>query len=282
MEEKDFLASYNIEKYERPSLTTDIVCFTIQTDKSICYRKDPVHSLNILLIKRGEHPFKDRWALPGGFVRPSETVNECAVREIKEETGVEPNYFMSVGTFSEPDRDPRGWVISNAYTTVISGEDINLKASDDALDAKWFKIIFEKILDEKNDIDNKTDIDSKINITLSNDDITIRTVLARRKSKFGIYEYEILENDGLAFDHAKIIASALDVLQSSAKDYEVVFEFLPEKFTLNSMQTVTETIMGLSLLTPNFRRKVASFIEETDEYIEGVGHRPARLYKRRL
>ncbi|MBQ8044642.1 MAG: hypothetical protein IJ272_10965 [Clostridia bacterium] len=48
------------------------------------------------------------------------------------------------------------------------------------------------------------------------------------------------------------------------------------------MQTVTETIMGLSLLTPNFRRKVASFIEETDEYIEGVGHRPARLYKRRL
>jgi hypothetical protein len=116
---------------------------------------------------------------------------------------------------------------------------------------------------------------------LSCDKEVIKVVLLEKASKFGMHEYEILENDGLAFDHAKMIVTALDIIKDAAKDYNVVFEFLPDKFTLNAMQTVTETIMGISLLTPNFRRKVANYIEETDEYIEGVGHRPARLYKRK-
>ena len=113
---KKFLEGYNIESYDRPSVATDVVVYTIRQDDSDSFRKDPEKHLSILLIERGEHPFKNKWALPGGFVRMDETVPDAAIREVKEETGVVPSALIYTGVYSELDRDPRGRIISNAFT----------------------------------------------------------------------------------------------------------------------------------------------------------------------
>ena len=74
---------------------------------------------------------------------------------------------------------------------------------------------------------------------------------------------------------------ALTVLRNEAKNYDTIFDFLPEKFTLTALQKVQETIMNVSVLPANFRRMVSGYVEETDEYVRGEGHRPAKLYTRK-
>ena len=71
------------------------------------------------------------------------------------------------------------------------------------------------------------------------------------------------------------------MLRNDAKNFDVVFDFLPEKFTLSALQRVQETIMNISILPANFRRKISAYVIETDEYTQGAGHRPAKLYKRK-
>ena len=90
MDEKSFLSEYSIENYERPSVTTDIAVFALRYEENGNYRQNSSKKLSVLLIKRGEYPYKGMWALPGGFLRKGETVEECAVREIFEETSVKP------------------------------------------------------------------------------------------------------------------------------------------------------------------------------------------------
>ena len=82
--EQGFLSSYSIEAYERPSITTDIAEFSLRTVKGEAYRLSPEVKLCVLLIRRGQHPFLDHWALPGGFLRQGETIDDCAFRELKE------------------------------------------------------------------------------------------------------------------------------------------------------------------------------------------------------
>ena len=114
MTEKDFLEEYDITKYDRPSIATDIVLFTL--DNSIKNaKKVNVGPLQILLIKRASNPFKGQWALPGGFYEKGETLEEAAARELYEETNVRNAYLENTKTFSETGRDPRGWIVSNAF-----------------------------------------------------------------------------------------------------------------------------------------------------------------------
>ncbi len=267
--EKDFLNSYSIEDYERPSVAADIVIFTMRSEAEDSYRHDPKNSLSVLLIRRGEHPFKNCWALPGGFMRGNETIEECAYREITEESGITPVALMNIGVFSEPCRDPRGRVVSNAFLSVTGDENLKLTGGTDAIDAKWFDILF----------DNSSD--GNIILTLSGNSETIKVRLKEKLSRFGKTEYEIIDNESLAFDHAQIIATALTALKKSAGDFELIFDFLPEKFTLTELQKVQETIMNISVLPANFRRKIANLVEETDEYTSGAGHRPAKLFRKK-
>ncbi len=260
-EQELFLSTYNIEDYDRPSVATDIVAFTMQDE--------PNHHLALLLIRRGEHPFKNQWALPGGFLRADETLEECALREMKEETGLIPVAMMPVGTYSNPDRDPRGRVVSNAYVSVISQAKVNLKSSNDAIDARWF------------DVDFTFGKNQRCILTLSNGDEILKAKLKKTKNQFGRSYFEVTSNEGLAFDHAKMIASALLLLRSESEKLDVVFDFLPKKFTLTEMQRVQETLLGTTLLTANYRRKIAGYVEETEEYTEGASHRPARLFRRK-
>ncbi len=116
-------------KYPHPAVTTDIVIFTVTYGE-----------LNVLLVKRAQDPFKDCWAIPGGFLQMDEDLTECAIRELKEETSLENVYLEQLATFGAVDRDPRERVISVAYYALIPSDDISLKAGTDASEAKWFKV----------------------------------------------------------------------------------------------------------------------------------------------
>ncbi len=268
-EESSFLSAYKLSDYERPSVTADIVVLRLRTEDSENYRQNSNTKLSLLLIKRGGHPFKDCWALPGGFLNPDETIEQCALREVEEETSLKPASLMSIGLFSEPKRDPRGWIISNAFVSVLGSDKVEQQSGDDAKDAQWFDVSFEQ------------DNEDIFHLNLSYRDTELKATLKEENSDFGMTSFSIIDSGELAFDHAKIIAKALTALRNSAKDFEVIFDFLPEKFTLTELQNVQETIMNISILSANFRRKVAGYVEETDEYTQGAGHRPAKLYKKR-
>ncbi len=114
-------------EYPRPALTVDCVLFGFEKLR-----------LKILLIERKDEPYKDCWALPGGFVEMNETTEQAASRELLEETGLANIYMEQFHTFSTVDRDPRGRVVSVAYLTVVNIADCKVKAGDDAKDSKWF------------------------------------------------------------------------------------------------------------------------------------------------
>lgn len=97
--------------------------------------------VSILLIQRKYPPFKNAWAIPGGFVLPDESLEEAVRRELREETGIEVNYLEQLYTFGDPDRDPRKRVISVSYFALVkSAQFQQLKASTDAENAQWFNI----------------------------------------------------------------------------------------------------------------------------------------------
>jgi len=118
-----------LSDYSQPSVTVDLVIFTIKEN-----------DLKVLLIKRNKEPFKGRWALPGGFVRINETLDEAAKRELKEETNVKDVYLEQLYTFGEPKRDPRGRVITVSYIALVNSDKLELKADTDVSDAQWFSM----------------------------------------------------------------------------------------------------------------------------------------------
>jgi len=108
-------------------VTVDLVIFTIRDD-----------ALQVLLVQRGTAPFKDRWALPGGFIHEDEPLEQAALRELEEETGVREVYLEQLYTFGDPARDPRGRVITVAYYALIASDRQSLAAGSDAAAARWF------------------------------------------------------------------------------------------------------------------------------------------------
>ena len=270
--EKEFLRNYSIKDYERPSVTSDIVIFSIYNEPAGSNRKLGEGKLSILLIRRKEHPFKDCWALPGGFLRENETMEECALRELKEETGLKKARLLPIGSFSEPGRDPRGWIISNAYTAPVCRQNVSIKGGDDAAEAAWFTI--------SASFDKNTNV---WNLTLESQEreelVTLKAVIKQSVSRAGLTEYEILENSDLAFDHGKIIIKAFANMKRHCEADGIAYDFLPEKFTIMQLQKTHELILEQPLLAANFRRKIAPQIEETGEILEGKAFRPAMLYK---
>lgn len=114
-------------KYPRPAVTAD--CVVIANE----------HQPKVLLIQRGNEPFKGCWAFPGGFMDMDETTEHCAVRELKEETGLAVSDLHQIGTYSKIDRDPRGRTISVAYLVIIDSP-VEVTGQDDATKAEWFPI----------------------------------------------------------------------------------------------------------------------------------------------
>lgn len=265
--EEEFLEGYNPSEYERPSVTVDNVIFSVFNTKTDNYRKNPDKNLYLLLIKRGEHPFLDKWALPGGFVRMDEDIEESAYRELKEETNIDNIYMEQLYTFGEVNRDPRMRIISTAYMALIKSDNIDLKSDTDAKEAEWFKLTYE--FQEK----------EKLEITLKNKKMTLNFVLGINPKIKGEKSIEILDSGDLAFDHAKIIGYALIRLRNKIEYTDLVFNLMPEYFTLTELQKVYEIILGKELIKANFRRKIKDIVTETDKFSDEAGHRPSKLFK---
>ncbi|WP_028549679.1 NUDIX domain-containing protein [Paenibacillus sp. UNC451MF] len=283
--EREFMERYRAEDYERPSVAADMVIFTVTDADEDNYRKLPEKELRILLIRRGGHPFLGKWALPGGFVRPNETTEQAAARELQEETGVENVYLEQLYTFSDIGRDPRTWVMSCCYMALINSGQVQLKAGDDAANAAWFKVYYRLLRERKELIEGGYVRTLQYELKLSSEygeltAVVERTVKATLASTSTSYTIE--SNDGLAFDHAKIIAYALERLRGKVNYTDIALHLMPKLFTLTELQQVYEVILDKELLKAAFRRKVVDLVTETDHYTENAGHRPSRLYRRSL
>lgn len=114
-------------KYPRPSVTADCIVITKETEPKV------------LLIQRGSEPFKGGWAFPGGFMNMDETTEQCAIRELEEETGLRVSKIQQIGAYSKVDRDPRGRTITVAYLAIVD-EPIAVTGQDDAAKAEWWPL----------------------------------------------------------------------------------------------------------------------------------------------
>lgn len=162
-EEIEFLKNYKPGDYPSIALAADIVVFTIRNGE-----------LSVLLIERGDHPCKGRWALPGGFVNADESSEVAATRELIEETGIDLDraHLEQLKTYSEPNRDPRMRVVSTAYLALIPNLP-NPEAGDDAADAHFFAV---------KDVLASDDNEDKIHLAFDHEMI-IRDALERAASK---------------------------------------------------------------------------------------------------
>ncbi len=115
------------QDYPKPSVTVDTIIFTLRDNE-----------LKVLLVKRNIEPFKSMWAIPGGFVRIKESLEEAAKRELEEETGVKDVYLEQLYSFGDVNRDPRGRVITVAYFALVNSEKTKLEAKTDVSEARWF------------------------------------------------------------------------------------------------------------------------------------------------
>lgn len=165
--EDEFLALYKTKNYQKPSLTVDIIV---------------IRDNSLLLIKRGNHPFINTWALPGGFSNFIESVEESAKRELKEETNLDSDNLTLVGVYSSPGRDKRGWVVSTAFSFLLEDEQ-SAVAGDDAAATAWFTISLTSNC-----------------VKLTKDEICI---------EFGYKDNKANSCSTLAFDHNQMILDAL-------------------------------------------------------------------------
>lgn len=233
MNEKEFLESYDVTKYERPSVTADIIIFTMDEDAE----------LNVLLIKRKNFPFKDHWAIAGGFINAGkESIDETASRELYEETGIKVSngidlrQLMTVGT---PDRDPRTHVISVVYTALVPKGLLTIKAGDDAKEAKLFKI--RKGYDENGNMSYQL-VGDKCSLTLKN----------------------------LAFDHAYLLTEAIKRIQNRLDYTDDAFSLLQNKsnFEILELVKIHEAITFQTLDKANFRKKFIHDYVKTHKVME--------------
>ena len=239
--EEEFLRNYRPEDYDRPSVTVDILVFTLSERGE----------LSLLLIQRGNHPFKERWALPGGFVNIEESLDTAAQREFFEETGLEKIYMEQLATFGEVGRDPRMRVISVVYLGLAPKGSMHCEGGDDARRACLFQI--------------KKRADGSF-VFLNEDRVIMFS------------EFE------LAFDHAKIIHEGLSRIRGKLNYTDIAFELLEdrESFTMADLRVTYEAVLSAPCPASNFTRNITTryikpgkMVETGEWVIAGNGMRVA-------
>lgn len=244
--EKEFLKSYDSSVFEKLSVATDLLVFSISDLKTNNYRKLPEKIMSVFLTNRNQFPFKDVWSLAGGFVKPQESLDETVNRVLKEKVHADNLYVEQLYTFGKVKRDPRMRIISVAYMALVERSDLplNLQQSDG-----WFNVV-----KENNRLILQNEKNPELTIDLS------------------------CEN-ALAFDHAEIIKVGLERLKNKIEYTDLAFHLVPNEFTLTELQNVYEAILGKKLLAPAFRRVIKSQVEATGKTTSGSGHRPSVLFK---
>ncbi|PCI11208.1 NUDIX hydrolase [bacterium] len=235
--EKIFLDQYSPTDYDQPSLTVDIVLLTV------------IHNmLHTLLVRRNEHPAKDAWSLPGGFVQMTESLDQAANRIISEKAGLSDIFVEQLYTFGAIDRDPRGRIVSVAhYAPVDSEKLIAAIPADDA--TRCLAQVHTPWEDE------------------SGASVTTHDETGTRLS--------------LAFDHEAILGVAIGRLRGKLNYSPIGFQLLPDTFTLRQLQQIHETILGHTVNKDAFRRRMLAtgLVSSTGNREDQVGHRPAELYR---
>lgn len=249
MRDYTFINRMYAYEYPRAAMVTDAVVFRFDGQR-----------LQLLLIERGSNPCKGQWALPGGFMEMEETVEQCCRRELEEETGICSvlregqmfPYMKQIGTFSDPERDPRGRVVSTAYYALVCDDYVH--AGDDAVNAQWFPV--SEVLD------------------------------ANLRSAAELGEFSIMgENETkslrLAFDHAQILRVALQRLREDVHFRPVAFRLMPSEFTIANLQRLYEQILDVKFDRRNFLKKMlqSGIIEDLNRKEECHVHRCGKLYR---
>lgn len=211
-EEAQFLAKYRPEAFPRPSVTVDIAVFSIIDAE-----------LRVLLVKRGQHPFKGTWALPGGFVRvgdghrdQGEDLEAAAARELTEETSLRASdvFLEQVGAFGRANRDPRMRVITVAFCALVRPDLVPLvRAGGDAAEADW--------------------------LTVSS-----------------------LSPSDLAFDHAEIVERAIEHVAARVDASDIASSLVAKTFTVQELRHVHALLTGKPQDPGNFRRKFERLVED--------------------
>lgn len=138
-DEASFLRSYNIHDYDLPLTSVDLVIFTVREQR-----------LQVLLVQRGQHPFKGWWSLPGGFidVHRDEDLQATALRKLREKTGVETPYLEQLQGFGNRTRDPRGWSSTFVYFALIASDTLQLSSGAGADAVRWADVDGEGVAEE--------------------------------------------------------------------------------------------------------------------------------------
>jgi len=211
--------SYDPNQYERVNSAIDVAVFTMVDDV-----------LKVLLTKRAEAPYKNKWSLVGGYIKPSvdKTLESCAARKVSEKTGVTLPYVEQIQTVGSHKRDPRGWTVSILYLSLIPFQAIsqNFQKSD------WVN-------------------------------------------------YEEASAQNLAFDHNELLIGSRDRLKSKATYSDLPLVLLDHKFTLSEAKRCFEVVLGSSIQTKSFRRRIDKNvnIESTGERVS-TGRRKAELFRK--
>jgi len=229
-DEAAFLASYDAEGFERPSLAVDVVLLTV-IDRS----------LQVLVIRRDQHPFAGCWTLPGGFVGIDESLSDAARRVLADKTGLRGVFLEQLHAFGDPGRDPRMRIVSVGYVALVDASRAPEGPGRWArVEVPWAGVTGGPV-------------------TVSVDD----------------------EPQPLGFDHDRIAGTAVRRLRERLDASPIGFQLLPERFTLRELQAVHETILGHGVNKDSFRRRMLATgqLEATGEREQAVGHRPAELYR---
>lgn len=249
--------AYSITDYERPSVAVDAAVFGVDDHKSSTMDEKV---LKILLIKRGEEPFKDMYALPGGFLRKNETAEEAVSRELAEEAGVVGSKLIPLKVYSGEGRDPRGWIISAAFISLTNTVQLSTDRNSDALEAVWMEFRYDFT-------------GSSEKLTISKDETVLEIIAENGR---------VIKND-FPFDHGTIIYEAFKKLQDEVRYHDVIFDLMPELFTVSDLHGPYQMILQKNESMQAFRKRMSPKIEETDKYDDTTAaHRKSKLYRRKI
>jgi 8-oxo-dGTP diphosphatase len=280
--EEEFLRQYDAGKYDRPSVTVDMLIFTVTNEVMANNGELTGQALKLLLIKRGDHPFMGQWALPGGFVEIDESLDAAAERELREETGLDRIYPEQLYTWGDVRRDPRTRNISCSYLALVDSAALRVQAGDDAAAAEWFQVRYRVVGKKEILLEQGLAIEKQVELTLTSASETLTAlvhVTETTENRRVRMSREVVESPGIAFDHAKIIECAITGLRNKLEYTDIVFNLMPEVFTLSALQQVYEVILGRKLPTAAFRRKMASMVTATGLLSKDTGRRLLKLYR---
>ncbi|MCA9598361.1 MAG: NUDIX domain-containing protein [Myxococcales bacterium] len=233
-DEAEFLAKYDPAEFERPSVAVDVALVSVVDG-----------ALYTLLLRRGEHPHRGRYALPGGFVGMKESLEAAARRVLAAKTGLSGVFLEQLYTFGNPGRDPRTRVVSVAYYALVDRARFDERANSEGTVGR-LRIPWE------GEVGGPVGVDDASGKPLE-----------------------------LAFDHDDILGMAVKRLRGKLDYSPIGFQLLPETFTLLDLMQVHETVSGRPQNKDSFRRRMLSsgLLEATGERQQDVGHRPAELYR---